>query len=133
MNWTEADGVYSLHFLAPDTPWSTNQERKMHHMSRAAKVEAWKEPVIWIARTLPPIEPPVVVRLHIPFRDKRRRDPHNYCGTLLKSVIDGLVVAGVIPDDSNEFLGHREPVLFVAKGPQTVRLDVWHVDHLTSG
>lgn len=31
------------------------------------------------------------------FKDKRRRDPDNYCG---KMILDGLTAAGVIADDS---------------------------------
>lgn len=55
--------------------------------------------------------PPGIVQVHIPFKAKRRRDPHNYCGTVLKAIIDGLVVAGAWPDDTPEWVGHREPIL----------------------
>jgi crossover junction endodeoxyribonuclease RusA len=37
------------------------------------------------------------------FRDRRRRDPHNYYPTI-KAVIDGLVDYGLLADDSSEYL-----------------------------
>lgn len=37
------------------------------------------------------------------FRDRRRRDPHNYYPTL-KACIDGLIDYGLLPDDSHEYL-----------------------------
>lgn len=50
---------------------------------------------------------PQLGRAHITatlrFRDRRRRDPHNYYPTI-KAVIDGLVDYGLLPDDSHEFL-----------------------------
>jgi hypothetical protein len=64
----------------------------------------------------PPV--PVLVQVTIPFTTNRRRDNHNYCGSIGKSVIDGLVIAGVVPDDSTEWLGHREPILY--KGDKVI-------------
>jgi hypothetical protein len=74
----------------PDVIWSTN-----HHYRRIYM----KNP-----------QPPSVVSLTLPVKDRRKRDPHNYCGTVLKAVIDGLVQAGAWPDDTPEYVGHREPV-----------------------
>ena len=37
------------------------------------------------------------------FRDRRRRDPHNYYPTI-KACIDGLVDYGLLPDDSSDYL-----------------------------
>lgn len=42
------------------------------------------------------------ITLHYFFRDKRRRDPDNYSG---KMILDGLVRAGAIADDSFEVIG----------------------------
>ena len=55
--------------------------------------------------------PPTIVQLEIGFSTTRRRDPHNYCGTVLKAVIDALVNKGLWPDDTPEWIGHREPIL----------------------
>lgn len=51
------------------------------------------------------------VTVEIPFPTKRRRDPHNYTGTVVKSIIDGLVAVGVWPDDTPEWVKVAEPVL----------------------
>ena len=47
---------------------------------------------------------PVVVPVSLPFAQNRRRDAHNYTGTVIKWLVDGLVAAGIIPDDSIEWL-----------------------------
>lgn len=88
----------------------------MHKMARYKRIQAWKEATAeqWVAhhgRRV--IDDFVIVHLEIPFKVKRRRDPHNYCGTVLKACVDGLVVAGIIPDDNSDILGHREPILKV--------------------
>ena len=41
--------------------------------------------------------------VEIAFPDRRRRDPHNYMATV-KPIVDGLVDAGVLPDDDAEHL-----------------------------
>jgi hypothetical protein len=106
---------FTIHPSEP--PWSTNEDRNLHHMARAKRVKAWKEDAAlgWI--TIPPDErapyvgTPSIVQLEIGFEQKRTRDPHNYCGTVLKAVIDGLVAKGVWPDDTPEWVGHRESIL----------------------
>lgn len=42
------------------------------------------------------------------FPDARRRDPHNYMPTL-KSLVDGFVDAGVLPDDDRRHLQGPDP------------------------
>ena len=41
--------------------------------------------------------------VEIAFPDRRRRDPHNYMATV-KTIVDGLVDAGVLPDDDAKHL-----------------------------
>nr|WP_315501281.1 hypothetical protein [Actinomyces oris] len=41
--------------------------------------------------------------VEISFPDRRRRDPHNYMATV-KPIVDGLVDAGVLPDDDAKHL-----------------------------
>lgn len=66
-----------------------------------------------IARRKARWEPcPVVVSVTLPVRDSRRRDPHNYFATV-KPVVDGLVLAGIVPDDTPEWVTTIEPVLHV--------------------
>ena len=106
----------SITFETPAKPWSTNQERRMHPMERHKRVTAWKDATrdAWEeAHGHRAVDGFVVVHIVIPFTQRRRRDPHNYCGTVLKACIDGLVQAGLVPDDNADLLGHREPVLRV--------------------
>ena len=112
-----------LWFPPPAKPWSTNQDRNLNPYDRADRIKQWKQTVQWVwhgassneeigAMGEWPEEPtPMLVELTIPFTKNRKRDPHNYCGTVLKSVIDGLVIAAGLPDDTPEWVGHREPKL----------------------
>ena len=109
----------SFKFELPARIWSTNDERNMHYGERHRLVTAWKGAtrMNYLSyrnrRGLPVRLDPGIVHLAIPVKDRRKRDPHNYCGTVLKAVIDGLVLAEVWPDDTPEYVGHREPVLYV--------------------
>jgi hypothetical protein len=116
----DADGKYRLRFKPPTKPWSSNDERnKMHRMERVRRVREWRSAAAEAAREagLGRLEGKVIVQIHVPFPIRRTRDPHNMCSTALKSSVDGLVDAGVIPDDDPEHLGHREPVLYIDKDP----------------
>jgi crossover junction endodeoxyribonuclease RusA len=55
---------------------------------------------------------PVTITVTLPVRDARRRDPHNYFATL-KPCIDGIVLAGIVPDDDSTWVTTTEPVLHV--------------------
>ena len=104
-------------FPPPAKAWSTNQDRQFHHMERSQLIADWKGATLLHYRSycnslrIGYALPPGIVQVHIPVVDNRRRDPHNYCGTVLKAVIDGLVKAGAWPDDTPEWVGHREPIL----------------------
>lgn len=102
--------------------WSTNDDRKINKHERHRLIQTWKEAARLAMRswlnTHPDVSRPLpfaVVQVVIPFDKRRRRDPHNWCGTVLKAVVDGMVKAGAWPDDTPEWVGHREPVLYVTK------------------
>ena len=63
--------------------------------------------------------PPSLVTVHLPVKGNRRRDPHNWFPTI-KPIIDGLVDAGLWPDDTPEWVRCTEPVLVV--GGDVVRV-----------
>ena len=65
------------------------------------------------------------VSVELPVRDRRTRDPHNFVSTV-KPLVDGLVDAGVWPDDSSEWVTVAEPVLVV--GGQLVRVTIEEVE-----
>lgn len=55
---------------------------------------------------------PSIVTVDLPVIGNRRRDPHNYF-TTVKHVVDGLVDAGLFPDDTPEWITTTEPGLYV--------------------
>lgn len=76
--------------------WSVNYRR----------MKAWKERAAWAAKAarLPRIETPVRVVATVHRDHNRGRwDAHNLAPTG-KAAIDGLVMAGVLVDDSNKFV-----------------------------
>jgi hypothetical protein len=127
--------VLSLH--ARPKPWSTNDARTMIGPVQNQHAQPWKEATRLAMReyrigqkvTGDYVFPRGVVQVTIPFDRSRDRDPHNYCGTVLKAVIDGLKddrvpvkgkgmvlrSRGLWPDDTPEYVGHREPILVVDK------------------
>lgn len=52
----------------------------------------------------------ITTTLHYQPRDRRRRDPSNLVGTQ-KPLLDGLVDAGVVPDDTPEYVTESMPVI----------------------
>lgn len=82
-----------------------------HWRLKAQQVKAVRETTAWLARAagIPPLGL-VRVDLHYRPRDKRRRDPLNLVATL-KPVEDGLVDAGVIPDDTPDHLVPTMPTI----------------------
>lgn len=115
-----------IFFTAPNRTWSTNDERKMHHMVRAGLVKSWANNTTvhwWQQTNRAKNVGPSLVRVTIPFRDQRRRDPANYCGTVGKAIIDGLVTAGAWPDDNPQYVTHLEPRL-TTDSTMTVIVDI---------
>lgn len=110
--------ILEFEFPAPTAPWSTNQDRNLNPYVRAERISEWKRSArllfrqeVTRRRLALPLEP-AIVQIRIPFKQVRRRDPHNYCGTVLKAIIDGLVKGGAWQDDTPEWVGHREPILY---------------------
>jgi hypothetical protein len=118
--------LLSISFPPPAKIWSTNQ--RVHHYERAALTKEWKGATRLFAARYRKL-PPGIVQIWLPFKDERRRDPHNYCGTVLKAIIDGLVMAGCWPDDTPEWVGHREPVIW--KGKEVI-VEVWPKEDVPS-
>lgn len=109
-----------IEFDAPTTPVSTNRANRLHWAHRHRLLKPWryaafdatiKAPLSSI-RSLASHEK-LVVTVHLPFKTNRRRDPHNYVGTNVKAIVDGLVDAGLLVDDTAEYVQVNEPVLAV--------------------
>jgi Holliday junction resolvase RusA-like endonuclease len=84
------------------------QEAKLTAMVRsAARVRFWTFPAVGR----------VEVTMIWTVKDRRRRDAENPVSTL-KALCDGLVDAGIVPDDTPEFMVKHMPVIRYVKGAQ---------------
>lgn len=120
-----------LTFPAPHRPLSENDARGRHWSVVRRDLEPWRLNA-WaaarnarVARLWPEYEPHTV-QVVLPFRDRRRRDPHNYTSTVVKAIVDGLVQAGLTPDDTPEWITVLDPELvIVPKGePMTATVRI---------
>ena len=98
----------SIEMVQPAQRMSMNDRlhwRAQRRLTRAWRTAAYTFALSQLGRA--PSErrrPPCFVRVEFPVPDPgRRRDPHNTAPTV-KAIIDGLVDAGVWPDDTDEFV-----------------------------
>lgn len=118
----KASGAVVLRFPIPTRPVSINEVAGGHWAKRQRAVKPWREAAFHACREAGLGElPPSVVAVALPFRTNRRRDPHNYVGTVVKGIVDGIVAAGCLPDDTPEWVEVRDPELIVVgQEPKTL-------------
>jgi crossover junction endodeoxyribonuclease RusA len=115
----------SIEFEPPERCLTMNQrlhwaqKSKISRLWRDAACE-WAEASFCRCHQMP--LPPCLVTVHIPVKGNRRRDPHNYFPTV-KPIVDGLVDAGLWPDDTPEWVRCIEPTLVVGAELVTVVLE----------
>jgi len=89
----------------------------MHWAAKKRAIDPWRDSVrqAWENVTLKNTVKgrPCEVEIHLPFRTKQRRDPHNYTGTNVKAIIDTLVRCGVWPDDTPEWVRVMDPIILI--------------------
>lgn len=110
---TRTMGGVDLAFPAPTRPLSINAVSNWQAKRRLLK--PWKD-MAWalahnaLVTAAWPREPhPITVQVVLPFRRANRRDAHNYTGTVVKAVVDGLTQAGLVPDDTPEWVTVLDP------------------------
>ena len=87
-------------FRVFDFPPTLNELNNLHYRVRAKKKEEWSKIVYKAVKEFDiKVVIKVVVTFEFYFPDKRRRDPDNYAFSA-KFILDGLVDAGILPDDS---------------------------------
>jgi hypothetical protein len=95
----------TITLMAPCSLLSANDRR--HWAVQRKLVKAWRDMAHWQAKAdkLPPLPVPVriVATVHRPDRTQRRWDAGNYAPTA-KAIVDGLVDAGLLPDDANRYV-----------------------------
>lgn len=114
-----------LIFDWPRPPLNANQRL---HWAQKAKLtrevrDATKGEALG-SRFWPTILDPITVQLTWVVTDKRRRDSDNIYPTF-KAMCDGLVDAGIVPDDTPQFMDKRAPVIrYEPGGPARLELEV---------
>jgi len=106
--------------------WSLNEERKHRaHWWRAAKIKEWRDKFKELAEEagIPPCDK-IAVEVYTTFKTRRLQDPGNNMPAV-KAAIDGLVDAGVIPDDVPQYVVYiRYHQSTYEKGRDSVCLEV---------
>lgn len=93
---------------------SLNRLSGRHPAVVAGHRRSWKDAGYWYGQTwrselrknkIPtPLTDKVAIQFDFDMRSVRRRDGHNYAGTVCKWFIDGLVLAKFLQDDSSEWV-----------------------------
>lgn len=90
--------------LAPENLAPLNANDRLHWAAKSVRTAAWRSHA---AAAASQAEIPALQRAHITayvsLTTNRRSDAHNWYPTA-KACVDGLVDAGVIPDDRDEYL-----------------------------
>ena len=105
-------------------PTTTNRAHNMHHRAVSKDRKQWREAGCLLARAgkLPKLD-----RIHVEawgrYPDRRSLPDPDGVAPALKGVLDGLVDAGVVADDSGEFVAsvtYRTPVVEAGALPALV-------------
>lgn len=93
---------YVLSYAAK--PLTTNKERAGNRWERAAHVKEWRETFTWLAKKerIPRMQWVNIIAQ--PFQKRGRLQDTAACNPSVKAAIDGIVDAGVLPDDTGEFV-----------------------------
>ena len=117
-----------LTFQAPTRPLSINESNGMHWAARTRRLKPWRTLTHYAYKHTDMEDredvqgKPVRIEIIIPFPKKARRDPHNYTGTIVKAIIDELVICGLVPDDNADWLTVGEPKLVVGDYPVEIHI-----------
>ena len=99
---TAGPSIVSYSLTYDKRPWTTNSERAGNRWTRAADTQEWRNAFHLLAKAhrVPPMEWIAVVAQP---RMKGRLQDTAACNPAVKAAIDGIVDAGVIPDDTPDF------------------------------
>lgn len=111
---------FTLEFPAPSVPQSINALKGAHHQAWARAMKPWKE-LAWVYANNVRVRGKVpwgghrAIQVHValPFAKGGRRDAHNYTGTVVKAMVDGLVMAQIVPDDTPEWVEVLDPAIVI--------------------
>lgn len=83
-------------------PWLNSNDR-LHRQQEAKITKAWREAAAEASKHIGPLNPPVHIVAHIWKPRAGRYDPNNLAPTT-KAIVDGFVDAGLVPDDSVDYV-----------------------------
>ena len=94
--------IYRLEF--EKRPWTTNAERAGNRWERAKLTKEWREAFAWLAKAeLLPAMSWITVTVE-PHQKGGRLQDVGACNPAVKAAIDGLVDAGILIDDSPQYV-----------------------------
>lgn len=106
----------ALTFTIHLRPWTVNAQRRMHYHETAHRVNMWRAAAKEACEGKEALTTPVHVNV-VPFLQHHYQQDVGACYPAVKAAIDGMVDAGIIPDDTPEhleaitmvtpFLGHE--------------------------
>ena len=114
--WTLRVGDYTK------PPLSLND--RMHWRKKAGITRTIRAGVADDAGRTVPACSAATVELHYVPRDKRRRDPDNLVVPLFKALCDGIVDAGIVPDDTPAYMVRSMPVIAAPDGDPRLLLTI---------
>jgi crossover junction endodeoxyribonuclease RusA len=128
--WVERDGGGSQALRRwtielPDAPYVTPNAR-VHWSRRASSAAVWRQAAkVSVMAAKVPACGRVEVSLTMFAKDRVRRDEDNLVSGVLKHVIDGIVDAGVVPDDAPEYVRALMPTIVPPTGKRRLPAHAW--------
>lgn len=94
--------IYRLEFN--QRPWTTNAERAGNRWERASLVKTWRQAFELLAKSekIPPMSW-ISVTVE-PYQKGGRFQDVGACNPAVKAAVDGIVDAGILPDDSPQYV-----------------------------
>lgn len=108
---------WTINIPNPAAPLTMNAARRLHHQAYGRAIRAIREQAHWLAlgQRIPPMQL-CEVELHYAPPDKTRRDADGLVA-YLKPFCDGLVDAGIVPDDTPQYMRKHMPILEAPEKP----------------
>lgn len=98
----------------PTRPLSMNQAIGMHWAAYARHMDPWRDEIAWLAKArrkdVQAMAKPVTIQVTIHVSPRSTYDPSNML-PCLKSLVDGLKIGGLFPNDGPTYVTTLEPVM----------------------
>jgi Holliday junction resolvase RusA-like endonuclease len=110
---------YILTFTAPTKPLSINESNRLHWAVRRKRLKDWHNLAIIAYKNMKKEDKEelkkykIKIKVILTFPKNARRDPHNYIGTNVKAIIDGLIKAGLTEDDTQKYIEVIDPYITI--------------------